>query len=172
MKLHARHSILIAVASTALILAGCQTQTKKTVVAPPPPPPPVVENAHISLSADALFAFGKSSIDSLTDQGHEQLDQLVAKLHNAKQVQSVELLGYTDRIGSEESNLRLSQKRAEAVRDYLVAHGVDQSVIKAEGRGEADQVADCADVKGKKKLIDCLAPNRRVEVNLSVIGTP
>lgn len=158
--------VYTAVGAAALALAGCHKQASKPAPAPEPAPP-VVEQTHQSLSADALFAFGKATLK--TGEANSELDGLAAKLKEAKQVESVQLLGYTDRIGSDKANEKLSLKRAEAVRDYLVGQGVPQDVIKVEGRGKADPVADCPDLRGRK-LIACLAPNRRVEVNISAIN--
>lgn len=157
----------IAVAgAAALFLAGCETPPKPKPVPKVVQPAPVVQNTHESLSADALFAFGKAE---LNDKGGGDLDALVAKLRSARQVNAVQLIGYSDRIGAPEYNQKLSQQRAEAVRDYLVQHGINSSVIQAEGRGEADPVAECPKLKGKK-LRDCLAPNRRVEVNITTVN--
>ncbi|HWX65097.1 MAG TPA: OmpA family protein [Rhodanobacter sp.] len=149
----------------ALALAGCQ----KAAIQPAPQPAPEPQAAPAipaqqNLSADALFAFGKAQLKSADNA---ELDALAGKLKAASQIDSVHLLGYTDRIGSEQANQKLSAQRAQAVRDYLVAHGVPAGVIQAEGRGAADPVADCPDQKGKQ-LIACLAPNRRVVVNTTV----
>jgi len=150
---------MIAVAgAVVLLLAGCQAAKTK----------PVIENTHETLSADALFAFDKSDINSLTDKARSQLDELVAKLRGATKINSVGLIGYTDRIGSKAYNDDLSLKRANAVRDYLVSHGVASNLITTEGRGQSDPVAACPQLAGQK-LRDCLAPNRRVEVNIAVI---
>ncbi|KRF01930.1 hypothetical protein ASG87_10515 [Frateuria sp. Soil773] len=149
----------------ALALAGCHREASKPAPAPAPAAP-VVEQAHQTLSADALFAFGKATLK--TGDANSELDGLAEKLKQASRIESVQLLGYTDRIGGDKANERLSLKRAEAVRDYLVGHGVPADAIKVEGRGAADPVADCPDLKGRK-LIACLAPNRRVEVNISTI---
>jgi len=161
-------SIVLA-GSAMLVLAGCSHAVKPAPAPAPAVTAPVVQNTHLSLSADALFAFGKSDIDSLSSNGHEQLDQLVAKLQHARQIESIEVVGYTDRIGTDAYNEKLSQKRADTVRDYLVAHGIAADAIKAEGRGKADAVADCPKLHGNK-LRACLAPNRRVEVNISAVN--
>lgn len=151
--------------AVALVLAGCHREAIQPTPLPAPEPQaaPAIP-AQQSLSADALFAFGKAQLKSADNA---ELDALVDKLKAASQIDSVQVLGYTDRIGSEQANQKLSAQRAEAVRDYLVAHGVPAGVIQAEGRGAADPVADCQDQKGRK-LIACLAPNRRVVINTTV----
>ena len=71
--------------------------------------------------------------------------------------------GYAGRLGSKKYKLELSQKRADAVKDYLTSKGIDANRMVASGKGEADPVVECND-KNRAELIDCLAPNRRVEV--------
>ncbi|WP_168170765.1 OmpA family protein [Rhodanobacter sp. C01] len=119
----------------------------------------------MNLSADAVFAFGKSDIASISDEGRDQLDRLVARLQRIRDVRAVHLIGYTDRIGSDGYNDTLSRRRAEAVRSYLVAHGVSDAMITTEGRGAADPLVACPDLSGSR-LRACLAPNRRVAVSI------
>ncbi|MFZ0872879.1 MAG: OmpA family protein [Rhodanobacter sp.] len=166
-----RMSVITAAAIAVLLLAGCQcpgTVVRPVVMAPPPAPPRVVENTHETLSADALFAFGRSDIRSLTDRGRNQLDQLVTQLRDVRKIHSVSLVGYTDRIGDKAHNDDLSLKRANAVRDYLVSHGVDGNLISTEGRGESSPVVNCPQLTGQR-LHDCLAPNRRVQVDIAAV---
>ena len=75
----------------------------------------------------------------------------------------IQVTGYTDRLGTNKYNQKLSERRAAAVRDYLVSHGIDGSRLKAVGKGESNPVVQCNDKK-RADLIACLAPNRRVEV--------
>lgn len=157
---------LVVAGSTLLLVAGCQHAVKHAPAPTPATAAPMVQKSHVNLSADALFAFGKSNLASLSANGHDQLEQLTGKLRSARQVESVDVIGYTDRIGSDVYNEKLSQQRADTVRDYLVAHGIAADAIKAEGRGKADPVVDCPKLHGKK-LRACLAPNRRVEVNIT-----
>jgi len=148
-----------------LALAACHKADIQPAPLPAPGPQaaPAVP-AQQNLSADALFAFGKARLKSADNT---ELDALADKLKAASRIDSVQVLGYTDRIGSEQANQKLSAQRAEAVRDYLVAQGVPAGVIRTEGRGAADPVADCPNLKGNK-LIACLAPNRRVVINTTV----
>jgi opacity protein-like surface antigen len=78
-------------------------------------------------------------------------------------ITDVDVTGYTDRLGSTKYNQKLSERRAVAVREYLIAHGIDGSRLKAVGKGESNPVVQCND-KNRAALIACLAPNRRVEV--------
>jgi outer membrane protein OmpA-like peptidoglycan-associated protein len=166
-----RMSVITAAGTAVLLLAGCQcpgTVVRPIVMQPPPAPPREVESVHETLSADALFAFGRSDIRSLTDRGRNQLDQLVAQLRGIRRIHSVSLVGYTDRIGDRAYNDDLSLKRANAVRDYLISHGLDGNLITTEGRGESNPVVNCPQLTGQR-LHDCLAPNRRVQVDIAAV---
>ena len=80
--------------------------------------------------------------------GREKLDQLAKGIElHAGQVQSVRVVGYTDRLGSDSYNDALSQKRADTVKDYLASRGVDRNLIQAEGRGKRNPVADCTNAE-------------------------
>lgn len=118
------------------------------------------------LDADTLFEFGDAT---LTDTAEDSIDSLMDRRTGEWDVQAITIIGYTDRIGSEDNNLELSRERARSVADYLQQRadlaGVDVSV---EGRGEADPRVTCEDAEGRDELIDCLAPNRRVELEMEL----
>ena len=126
----------------------------------------VKELKPVALEADALFAFDSAD---LTDQGRSQLDQVVGSL-TAKQLENkqIEITGYTDRIGPETYNQTLSERRAQAVRDYLVSKGLPADAISTQGLGAAKPVVGCEGERGAQ-LIDCLAPNRRTEIEFSAM---
>jgi OmpA-OmpF porin, OOP family len=129
--------------------------------APPPAPAPApTPMMALTLSSDAMFGFDSAT---LTPEGKANLDSLLARVQEASHIQDIMITGYTDRIGSESYNLALSQRRAEAVRDYLASHGVSPAAMQVAGRGPADPVVQCSD-KRRDRLIACLAPNRRVEL--------
>jgi OmpA-OmpF porin, OOP family len=119
---------------------------------------------RINLSADALFAFAKHGVDDILPKGREELAAIAGKLKEADNA-SIKVVGHTDRIGSDAANQLLSQRRAQTVREFLVARGVAASAITAEGRGESEPVKDCED-QARTALIACLAPNRRVEIQV------
>lgn len=123
---------------------------------------PEVVSKTFNLSSDVNFAFAKAD---LKPQARATLDGIYSEISEIKNV-NVAVAGYTDRIGSEESNLKLSKRRAESVANYLVAKGVPAQSISATGHGEANPVtgSTCDAVKGRKALIACLAPDRRVEI--------
>jgi len=117
------------------------------------------EVQHITLSADATFGFGSSALRPL---GRTALDDVVAKMSKVH-LQSIEIAGYTDRIGNAASNQALSLRRANAVRDYLVSRGVPGSAITTDGRGSAEPLVICPGAK-TAAVIECLAPNRRTAI--------
>ena len=128
---------------------------------------PEVVSKTFNLSSDVTFAFGKAN---LKPQAKATLDGIygeIAQVNNA----NVAVAGYTDRIGKDAPNLKLSQRRADSVANYLVAKGVPAQSISAVGHGKANPVtgSTCDAVKGRKALIACLAPDRRVEI--AVNGT-
>ncbi|MDC9597379.1 porin OmpA [Xenorhabdus anantnagensis] len=137
-------------------------------VAPPvvAAPTPIVENKSFTLRSDVLFNFNKSTLKA---EGKQELDNLYNQLTRIDPDQGkVLVLGYTDRIGSQNYNLPLSHKRAQSVVDYLIAKGIPADSIQAEGRGKENPVtgSTCDKIKVRSKLINCLAPDRRVIINI------
>ena len=184
-------------AACGLLLGGCASEPEKPAAAPEPaakpapppapaatptpaptPPQPVAKPeppkkpSVISVTSTGLFEFDKAT---LTPDARAKLDQEV--VGRAKEFASIALVhvdGHADRLGSVQYNQRLSEKRADAVRAYLVSKGFDASKIETLGSGKTNQVKHCPDKVGgkadRKALIECLAPNRRVVVELK--GTP
>ncbi|MNN27413.1 Outer membrane protein P5 precursor [compost metagenome] len=116
---------------------------------------------NLTLAADATFAFGRSE---LQPSGKAKLGELASHLTMAN-VTGVDIVGYTDRIGRPEQNIKLSLNRANAVRDYLVELGVLASMVSVDGRGAADPLVTCPGLQSSA-LVDCLAPNRRTTVTI------
>ncbi|MEI6227566.1 MAG: OmpA family protein [Methylophilaceae bacterium] len=135
------------------------------VVAAAPEPSPVVEACKpnfetITISAEKLFGFDKYK---LQDEAKPVLDEVAAKLIAHPEFELVIVAGHTDRIGSEAYNLKLSERRANAVKAYIVTKGIDSSRLQAVGKGKSEPVVECKGVKGKA-AIECLQPNRRVVI--------
>jgi OOP family OmpA-OmpF porin len=130
-------------------------------VAQPEPPRMVIQK--VSLSTDVLFDFNKAE---LKDAGKQKLDELANQVKGAK-VDEIVVVGHADRIGSETYNEKLSEARAQSVKDYLAERGAQTNVITAQGKGEAAPVTgdQCKKMAGKK-LIECLQPDRRVEIEV------
>ena len=116
------------------------------------------------LSARELFEFDKAKVRGPI----AKLDEIANTMKREPGIDQVRIIGYTDRLGSNEYNQKLSERRAQAVKDYLVAKGVAARRLVAVGKGESNPVVTCND-KNRAELIKCLEPNRRVEVEEIVI---
>ncbi len=121
----------------------------------------------ITIAADALFDFNKAV---LRPEGKAKLDELASKAGQLN-LEVILAVGHTDRIGGAAYNQKLSEKRAAAVKEYLVAKGIEANRVYTEGKGKAQPVTGdtCKGNKKTKALIDCLQPDRRVDIEL--IGT-
>ncbi|WP_042011630.1 porin OmpA [Aeromonas fluvialis] len=137
------------------------------VVEEAPAPAPQVVEKNFALNSDVLFAFGK---ETLKPEGVAALNALYQQIvdFQPKDGNAV-VVGYTDRIGSDAYNQKLSEARARTVANFLVSKGMAASKVAIEGRGEANPVTGtkCNGVTAKAQLISCLAPDRRVEVRVS-----
>jgi outer membrane protein OmpA-like peptidoglycan-associated protein len=133
-----------------------------------PAPIPAPEYEKISLSADVLFKFDRYRERDMLPAGRAKLDDVADKINNyiVDTIDHIDLTGHTDRLGSDAYNQRLSERRAKTVKGYLVKKGVDGSKIATKGRGERAPVVQCKGNKATKKLIRCLQPNRRVDVEI------
>ncbi|HYN27341.1 MAG TPA: OmpA family protein, partial [Burkholderiales bacterium] len=141
------------------------SEPKQYADEPAPAPVPMAKApVRVSFEAEPLFSFDKSVIRG--DQ-RSQLDEFVASLKGT-QYDSIDVFGHADRIGSTNYNLNLSQRRANAVKAYLVRQGIPAGKINAEGRGESEPVTgdNCSSQRGKA-LIACLEPDRRVDVSVT-----
>jgi OOP family OmpA-OmpF porin len=122
--------------------------------------PPPARFEKVTLSASELFAFDSATLSS----PQPKLDDIAAALQADPSITDVDITGYTDRLGSTKYNQKLSERRANAVRNYLIAKGIDGGRLKAYGKGEQNPIVTDCHQKKRKELIECLAPNRRVEV--------
>ncbi|HSV79795.1 MAG TPA: OmpA family protein [Ramlibacter sp.] len=130
------------------------------VVPPPPPPPPPAPPAatKVTYAADAFFDFDKAVLKA---EGRAKLDDLVGKIKDIS-LEVIIAVGHTDSVGTDAYNQRLSVRRAEAVKAYLVSKGIEKNRVYTEGKGEKQPVADNKTSEGRAK-------NRRVEIE--VVGT-
>ncbi|MBL8483412.1 MAG: OmpA family protein [Rhodocyclaceae bacterium] len=132
---------------------------------------PKPASSKVTLSADALFDFDKAV---LRPEGKSKLDDLASQAGKLN-LEVIIAVGHTDRIGSDAYNQKLSERRAAAVKTYLVGKGVAANKVYTEGKGEkqpvtGDKCKKMGPENGKnKKLVECLQPDRRVEIE--VIGT-
>ena len=125
--------------------------------APAPAPAPAVAS-KVTFSADAFFDFDKSV---LKPEGKAKLDDLASKVKGIN-LEVVIAVGHTDSVGSDAYNQKLSVRRAEAVKAYLVSKGIEKNRVYTEGKGEKQPIADNKTKEGRAK-------NRRVEIE--VVGT-
>ncbi len=127
---------------------------------PAPPPAPVAPRMErYTLSAQELFEFDKAVLRV----PQPKLDEIARAMAQDERIDNVMITGYTDRLGSDAYNLALSQRRADAVKKYLVDKGIAPNRLKAIGKGKSSPVVQCND-RDRAQLIRCLEPNRRVEV--------
>jgi OmpA-OmpF porin, OOP family len=125
--------------------------------APPPPPPPVERRVQqkITLQADALFDFDKAV---LKPGDRSEIDEAVAKMRSrGVAAENIKLTGHTDSIGTDAYNQKLGLRRAEAVKQYMVNHGVAADKIAVESKGKSQPVASNKTAEGRAK-------NRRVDI--------
>ncbi|MGN6525669.1 MAG: outer membrane protein OmpA [Burkholderiaceae bacterium] len=135
------------------------------VEAPPPPPPapapvvaPVPSSEKVTYAADAFFDFDKST---LKPEAKEKLDDLVEKTKQIN-LEVIIAVGHTDSVGKDAYNQKLSVRRAESIKTYLVSKGMEANRVYTEGKGEKQPVASNKTAEGRAK-------NRRVEIE--VVGT-
>ncbi|PJG85721.1 OmpA family protein [Conservatibacter flavescens] len=123
-----------------------------------------------TIDADALFDFDKSGTGDMNAAGKAKLDEFAAKVRTFDRLNSIRIEGHTDRLGGVEYNLRLSERRAETVRRYLISKGVPAGVMSTVGYGKARPIKECANSLPRNELIKCLHPNRRVELEVDGSG--
>ena len=175
--------------------AGCATEPEKPEPKPAPPPapkpapPPEPKPApppekpkpapekpkpvaeKVTFAADVLFDFDKAVVKP---EGKSKLDDLSNKVRGIN-LEVIIAIGHADTIGSDSYNQRLSVRRAESIKAYLVSRGIEPNRVYTEGKGEKQPVTGgrCKNMgkehRSNKKLVDCLQPDRRVEIE--VIGT-
>src|SRR6266513_2445364 len=153
-----------------LAFAGCAATPEPAPPPPPPaprpaaPPPPAPPKAapkaeKVTTASTVNFDFDRYVI---RPDARSKLDDLVGKLRGVN-LEVIIAVGHADRIGSDAYNMKLSVRRADSVKAYLVSKGIAASRIYTEGKGKRQPVKECKGDKKTKELIACLEPNRRVE---------
>jgi OOP family OmpA-OmpF porin len=146
--------------------AAAPAKAAPVAAAPAPAPAPAAPSSKTVLAGDALFKLGKSGIKDLTGEGKQKLDDLADQIKKMGEVEQIKIVGHADASGKAEANQKLSEARARSVKSYLVAKGVKSSVIVTSGAGSSQPVVQCDMKLPSKELAACLAPNRRVEVEI------
>ena len=149
-----------------LAFAGCAA-TPEPAPEPPkpaprpaaPPPPPAPKAEKVTTASTVNFDFDRYAI---RPDAMSKLDDLVGKLRNVN-LEVIIAVGHADRLGGDAYNMKLSVRRADSVKAYLVSKGIAASRIYTEGKGQRQPVKDCKGSGKTKELIACLEPNRRVE---------
>lgn len=127
----------------------------KPIIIHKPAPKPQYRVVHKTLSGGSHFASGSAK---LTFDGKDALNALAQDIHNRKlSLKSIQIIGHTDSVGSEQSNRVLSFNRANTVANYLATRGVNRSIIRTQGKGESEPIANNKTAQGR-------AQNRRVEI--------
>ena len=172
------NKVALLLAASALVLAGCSTTKPEPapvakeaapmaapapapVAAPAPAPAPAPQPpaaTKVTYAADTFFDFDKAD---LKPEAKAKLDDLASKV-KAINLEVIIAVGHTDAIGSDAYNQKLSVRRADAVKTYLVSKGIEKNRVYTEGKGEKQPVADNKTSEGRAK-------NRRVEIE--VVGT-
>nr|WP_319565639.1 OmpA family protein [uncultured Rhodoferax sp.] len=146
-----------AVVAPAAAAPAAAAPAPAAMAAPAPAPAPVAA-AKVTYAADAFFDFDKAV---LKPEGKAKLDDLVGKVKDIN-LEVIIAVGHTDSVGTDAYNQKLSVKRSEAVKAYLVSKGIEKNRVYTEGKGESQPVADNKTKEGRSK-------NRRVEIE--VVGT-
>lgn len=177
--------LILAVASMAIVLfAGCAStpesapqpapapQRAAPSPAPAPAPTPVAApkrcDATVTFQGAETFAFDRYE---LTPAARARLDRdVIGKLATCAGVEAVVIEGHTDRIGTQQYNQKLSERRADSVKNYLAGKGVERNKIETIGMGKTVPAKFCPAIKKRAELIACLAPNRRAITSIKGPG--
>lgn len=148
-------------APAAVVVAAATAAPARTVTV-------TVTKESFVILADTLFRFDKSAREDILPGGVQRLDDVVRRLKAYPSIQSISIVGHTDRLGTNEYNASLSQARAETVRAYLDAQGIKAGSSTAKGVGETQPVTTaCRDNMPREALIQCLQPDRRVTIEIT-----
>jgi OOP family OmpA-OmpF porin len=176
------------IAAAVALVPGCASEPEKPAPVAPAPKPvadtpkPVEKPVEKKAKPEFLNVEEKIELQGMpfakaemTPDNRKELDEFMGALRKATkaravvQISAVVVTGHTDRIGSLKYNMGLSERRAVVVKDYLVSQGVDQKVIFWEGKAFKQPIPVtkfCDNKMKRKQLIECLAPNRRVTVEV------
>ena len=176
--------LILAFGTAALLVGGCASSPEpapapqpQSLPAPPPAPPKAAPapaaaapappkrcDASVTFQKDETFAFDRYV---LTEAAKQRLDaDVIGTLATCASVEAVVIEGHADRIGSQQYNQKLSERRADSVKTYLVGKGTARDKIETIGMGKTVPATFCPDSKDRKALIACLAPSRRAIISI------
>jgi OmpA-OmpF porin, OOP family len=149
------------------VTARAAAVSQATIPVQPPQVVTVVKENFIILS-DVAFVFDRHGKDEISPGGLQRLAVIADRLKGYKSVETITIVGHTDRLGTDEYNDQLSMNRAQTVKDHLASLGVTAKVINAKGMGKREPVTtNCDDKSAKAAQIQCLASDRRVTIEVS-----
>ena len=129
--------------------------------------PRVLKSENVPLASDIVFEFGKSDIKGISPEGRNALEQLATELQHQYgnlEKKRINIVGYSDPLGSVDANRHHSVARAQNIRTYLVNSGLSAAKLSAEGRGDTELVVTTCNKVVNPENIECNKPNRRVVV--------
>jgi len=180
--------LTLAVGTAVLFVAACASSPEPASApapspqappAPPPSPKPAAAaapvpaapkrcDASVTFQKDETFAFDRYA---LAPAARARLDQdVIGRLATCASIEALVIEGHADRIGSQQYNQKLSERRAESVKSYLVSKGVDRDKVETIGMGKTVPAKFCPEIKNRKELIACLAPNRRAITSIKGVA--
>lgn len=134
-------------------------------------PVQIISRETYVLLTDTLFKFDKSGIEDMIPGGQQRLAEVAQRLKAYKSIQTMTVLGYTDRLGSDDYNDKLSEARAKTVQAFLESLGVKSATAVAQGKGKRDPVSkDCSTSASREQQIVCLQPDRRVTIEVTGVA--
>ena len=145
--------------------------TADATVAVAPVPAQIISRETYVLLTDTLFKFNKSGRDDMIPGGLQRLNDVAQRLKAYKSIQTLTVIGYTDRLGADDYNDKLSEARAKTVIAYLESLGVKSNAPLAQGKGKRDPVSkDCSTSTSREQQIVCLQPDRRVTIDVTGVA--
>jgi len=131
----------------------------------------VISRQTYVVLTDTLFKFDKSGSEDMIPGGLQRLADVAQRLKAYPSIQTLTVLGYTDRLGTDDYNDKLSQARAKTVQTYLESLGVRSASVAAQGKGKRDPVSkDCSTSASREQQIVCLQPDRRVTIEVTGVA--
>ena len=156
-----------AACTTPVVAQAAPTSASSAAPAAPLAPSTVTKETFVLL-ADTLFKFDKSGRDEMLPGGKQRIDAVAQRLKSYQSIATLNVVGHTDRLGSDVYNNPLSARRASSVQAMLESLGVKAAKAQASGLGKGDPVTTtCSDKLPRAKLIDCLQPDRRVTIEVT-----